>query len=300
MKINAVYRIIEDRPIYLSTGPKHWGQIPVSNAQGFVFCHPMWFFGLKSIPLYWRLRRSLKRKNLKLVLLQNSRLEQVIALLAGFNTYLLNQNLHADESEFKVRDHVVKKYDAVYVAAAAPYKRIHLALKVKSLFVVTYFWPDVRDDLGFWNLGLFEDRLKNVEHNKERITRADVGKILNEAHCGLALSRVEGAMWAVQEYLLSGIPVVTTRNLGGRNRYLSKFNAVFVKANQDSVAKGVAKAKAMTKSPEEIRSQVLAEMGKERKRFVRLVHKQVDLSQDELGHLAKIWGDGGLNRFRII
>lgn len=300
MKINAVYKILNDKPVYLSTGPKHWDQIPQPNEYGYMFCHPMWFFGVKSIPLYWRLRRSLKKKNITLILLQNSRVEYLIGLLAGFDSYLLNQNMHADESEFIVRDGVVKKYDAVYVAAAASYKRIHLALKLKSLFVVTYFWPDIRDESGFWNLGLFDDRLINVEHNRDRIERSEVGKILNEAHCGLALSRVEGAMWAVQEYLLSGIPVVTTWNLGGRNRYLNKRNSVFVAANPFSVARGVKAAKALATSSEEIRAETLSEMQNDRKRFLKVVQKQVGLSQAELGNLGQIWSDGGLNRLRII
>ena len=113
MKINAVYKIVEDKPVYLSTGPKHWGQIPESKEQGYMFCHPMWFFGIKSIPLYWKLRRQLKRKNLKLIILQNSRIEYLIGLLTGFDSYLMNQNMHADESEFMVRDYVAKKHDAV-------------------------------------------------------------------------------------------------------------------------------------------------------------------------------------------
>ena len=224
MKINAVYQIVPDKPVYLSTGPKNWGQIPSPIGTGFLFCHPMWFFGLKSIFIYWRLQRSLRRKGIELILLQNSPLENLIGRMSGFDSYLLNQNMHADEAEFTVQDDVDKKYDAVYVAAAARYKRIHLALQVQRLFVVTYFWPDVRDAEGYWNLGLFDKRLKNVEHNKNRIERKEVGQIINEAHCGLALSRVEGAMWAVQEYLLSGVPVVTTWNLGGRNHYLNRSN----------------------------------------------------------------------------
>lgn len=300
MKINAVYKILEDKPVYLSTGPKHWDKIPESNEQGYMFCHPMWFFGVKSIPLYWRLRRGLKSRNIKLLLLHNSRIEYLIGLLAGFDSYLLNQNMHADESEFIVRDDVAKRYDAVYVAAAARYKRIPLALKVKSLFVVTYFWPDIRDESGFWNLGIFDHRLNGVEHNKDRIERSEVGKKLNEAHCGLALSRVEGAMWAVQEYLLSGIPVVTTWNLGGRNRYLNKGNSVFVMANQTAVARGVKRAKSIAKSPQEIRSQVISEMKKERMRFVEFVQKRVGLSQNEIAILSNIWAEPGLNSIRVL
>ena len=41
-----------------------------------------------------------------------------------------------------------------------------------------------------------------------------VRRILVQSHCGLALSTEEGAMYASGEYLLAGLPVVTTA-LGG-------------------------------------------------------------------------------------
>lgn len=299
MKINAIYKLAHSRPIYLSTGPKNWKNLPVSEEKGIMFCHPMWFFGFRSVPLYKRLARELKGKNISLVLLQNSMLENVIGTIAGFKTYLANQNMHADETEFCVKATAPKEFDAVYVAAAAPYKRIHLALTIKDLFVVTYFWPDLRNDNGKWDLRLLNKRLAHVNHNDERISREEVGAIINKAHCGLALSRIEGAMWAVQEYLLCGIPVVTTRNLGGRGHYLNANNSVVVCSTPKAVRQGVEDLKSKNFDPELIRSNVLNEMKRNRDKFCDIVTRHVNLDDDEKNYLNNIWYSGGLEKIRL-
>ena len=300
MKINAIYQIVKNRPIYLSTGPKNWRDIPVAMEPGFLFCHPMWFFGFRSVPLYKRLAQELKVKNISLILLQNSSLENLIGKATGFKTFLLNQNMHADEQEFTIQNSRSKKYDAVYVAAAAPYKRIHLALDVKSLFVVTYFWPELRNEAGKWDLSLLDDRFASVMHNEDRISRKEVGAIINQAFCGLALSRVEGAMWAVQEYLLCGIPVVTTRSLGGRGHYLNRQNSIVVRSKSRAVLKGVAEIKSREYNPELIRSNVLEAMEKNRDQFCTIVAKHVALNDIEKRDLRGIWYSGGLESIRIV
>lgn len=300
MKINAIYQIVKNRPIYLSTGPKNWRDIPVAKEPGFLFCHPMWFFGFRSVPLYKRLARELKDKNISLILLQNSYLENLIGTATSFKTFLLNQNMHADEQEFTIQNSRSKKYDAVYVAAAAPYKRIHLALDVKSLFVVTYFWPELRNEAGKWDLSLLDDRFASVKHNEDRISRKEVGAIINQAFCGLALSRVEGAMWAVQEYLLCGIPVVTTRSLGGRGHYLNRQNSIVVRSKSRAVQKGVAELKSREYDPQLIRCNALKAMEKNRDQFCNIVAKHVALNDIEKRDLRRIWYSGGLESIRIV
>ena len=208
--------------------------------------------------------------------------------------------MHADEHEFTIQNSNPKKYDAVYVAAAAPYKRIHLALAVKNLFVVTYFWPELRNDAGKWDLSFLDSRFASVMHNEDRISRKEVGALINQAICGLALSRIEGAMWAVQEYLLCGIPVVTTRSLGGRGHYLNRQNSIVVGSNPRAVLKGVEEMKARAYNPELIRSNVIEEMKKNRAQFCGIVAKHVTLNDAEKMYLREIWYSRGLESIRIV
>jgi len=216
----------------------------------------MWFFGPKSVRLYAKQAKHLADKGIKLVLLQNSQIEFQIGRLAGFPCYLINQNIHVNEHVFQPRP-AAKEYDAIYTSAAARYKRIHLGLGIRRLFVLTYFWPDKRDASGKWNLELFDPRLRNVAHNREKLEPQEIAPLLNTAGCGLALSLVEGAMYASMEYLLCGLPVVTTRNVGGRDFFLNSSNSVHVRATRAAVASAVADVSCRTAGGDEIREAVL-------------------------------------------
>ncbi|WP_164127899.1 glycosyltransferase, partial [Stenotrophomonas maltophilia] len=52
-----------------------------------------------------------------------------------------------------------------------------------------------------------------------RLTPEAVNRVYNQAAVGLCLSAVEGAMCASMEYLMAGLPVVSTPSVGGRDVY---------------------------------------------------------------------------------
>lgn len=299
MQINAIYQLLADPEVYLSTGTKNWHKLPDSRGKGFLLCHPMWCFGLKSIDPYRRLAKMLREKGLQLVMLHNSRIEAAVGAFSGLPSHLLNQNMHICEHRFQPRD-VPVQYDAIYTAAAARYKRIELALDVPKLFVLTYFWPEVRDEHGKWQLRLFDPKLTGLKHNNDRIAPTEVPRLLSSARCGLALSRVEGAMWASMEYLMCGLPVVSTWNLGGRDFYLDESNCVRVYATRAAVKEGVRAAPARCASGDEIRRLALGKVTEQRARFVELVSQLSH--RPDLDSIAQGWwaAPDGIHAHRII
>lgn len=62
-----------------------------------------------------------------------------------------------------------------------------------------------------------------------------VNTIVNKSKCSLALSKKEGAVFAVIESLLAGVPVVTTKSKGGLDFFFSAENSLMVEANADVV-----------------------------------------------------------------
>jgi len=52
---------------------------------------------------------------------------------------------------------------------------------------------------------------------------------------GLCLSKKEGAMFASIEYLLCGLPIVSTRSVGGRDEFFTDKNCIFAEDNAESV-----------------------------------------------------------------
>ena len=91
----------------------------------------------------------------------------------------------------------------------------------------------------------FENPLKldqlNSFLNMPILNSKSVSYILNKSKVGVILSHKEGACYASIEYLLSGLPVVTTRNIGGRNVFLDKRFCKFVFSNSISVERAVSK-----------------------------------------------------------
>jgi hypothetical protein len=76
-------------------------------------------------------------------------------------------------------------------------------------------------------------------------------KILNQSKVGLILSELEGCPRCVVEYLLCGLPVVSTKFLScGRKRFLNHKNSIIVDDTEEDVAIGVAKAIKMLDSGE--------------------------------------------------
>lgn len=267
MKINAVYKISDNPVVYIGLGSNNWEKLTNNATQpAYLLVHTMWYLGLSSIPLYKKFERKLKKRNVRLILLCNSKREWRIAKLFGFRCYFVNQNIHVSEQTFYVKPGTGKIYDAVYTAQARKFKRLWLAKDVEKLYIVTYFWPDPCNDLH-----VFEPTIQHAEYNRDRIESNEVNDILNKSFCGLALSKKEGAMYAAVEYMFAGIPVVSTKSIGGRDVFFDNRYVIIVKDNAKSVAEGVKKAKQLNISPQMIRLATIEKINVHRFKFYNLI-----------------------------
>ena len=272
MKVNELYKVSVKPEIWLGIGSKHWNELQgTADKPVYLLSHPMWHFGLKSAWLYRKLHNMLAKKHVKLIMLMNTTAEQRLGKWAGLDSHFINQNIHVCEHKFHVAHNGSRKHEAVYIAAAQPYKRLQLAKNIKNLFVITYFWPDVRNDKGEWDLHAFEPSIAHADFNRHRIGQEEINRILNDSVCGLALSKKEGAMLASLEYQLSGLPVVTTRSLGGRDVFLDPRHTVWVRDDAASVAEGVRQMVKAQHDPALIRKHTLENLEVHRRKFYDLV-----------------------------
>ena len=120
-----------------------------------------------------------------------------------------NHNLYINEHLYKPLAEP-KIYDAIYTAQLAAFKRLALAKQVERLMVVSYGG----------DLHAYCPDLQHAEFNREFLPRPELARKYNQAYAGLCLSAQEGAMLASCEYLLCGIPVVSTPSQGGRDEFL--------------------------------------------------------------------------------
>lgn len=166
-------------------------------------------------------------------MLCNSRVEHGWALDEGFeNARWVNQNCFLDPRILFIRPDVPKAYDAVYAGRIIPVKRHHLASRVRNAYALRY--PSDPEEPPSFYAGF----------NRRWLTPYDVCETLNRARVGLILSELEGGNYATAEYLLCGLPVVSTPipalgTLGGREEYLDDDNCVYCDPHPEAVKAAV-------------------------------------------------------------
>ncbi len=94
-------------------------------------------------------------------------------------------------------------------------------------------------------------------------------------------------MYASAQYLLAGLPVVTTHNIGGRDVFFHPEHVRWVDDDPDCVAAAVRDLVANPPDPQEVRSRVLETMAEHRTRLVALLNDIYRVEQ-----CAESWADG--------
>lgn len=184
----------------------------------------------------------------------------------------INKNAFTREDEFRIQNGKDKKYDAIMNARMRRFKRIELARRVERLAVITAvdnedYFEEVRSvlDGAAW--------LNFQEGEYTYLSRTEVASALNAARTGLILSAVEGTNRASIEYLLCGLPVVSTPSQGGRDVFFDEDYCAIVEPTADAVRKGVKRMIARDISPAYIREQTLRCVREHRSRFLDLVNE---------------------------
>jgi len=183
----------------------------------------------------------LKLDKSRFIILCNDFKELQYHLNHGFeNCILLNHNAWVDENKFHILPEE-KIYDALLIARPIPVKRLNLANKIDNLALLT---------------GKHLAKVPLPKHSNKKLftDKTGVCKIINQSKCGLCLSAEEGACYSSSEYLLSGIPVVSTESLGGRDIWYTKENSIICSDNEDAVNDAVQKIISMKVHPEQIRN----------------------------------------------
>jgi hypothetical protein len=201
---------------------------------------------------------------------------------AGIETMWCNHNAFVDERVFKPLPDAcggnVREFDAIYDARFARYKRHPLAAKVRRLALVHYATPGLCEPI-WWVQTLW--RLRHATIINRHVWRywplwlspKGVAAANNRARVGLCLSAVEGPMLASIQYLLCGLPVVTTESVGGRDAFFDGDNSITVKADPDAVAEAVRLLIERKTDPWAIRERTIERMNEHRARLFEYVER---------------------------
>ncbi len=205
----------------------------------------------------------------ELVFLCNSEREVALMSGLGLRAEYCHQNAFLDERKYRIHDRPIK-YDAIYIARITPFKRHHLALGISSLRLIGDHSPQ--------ESAYFAEVMRQFPHAswKRKVFSLFVSRAIGQAHCGLCLSAEEGAMFVSAEYLLSGRPLVSTRNLGGRDAFFEPAYAYLADDSAESVREGVEAMKHCTLTPAEIRRQTIDKSRPHRERLIAILQDICD------------------------
>lgn len=222
----------------------------------------------------------------KLVFLCSTPEEAALLRDVGEAAIFCNMASNSYEAIFCPLDGVGVDFDAIYNAQLAPWKRHELTLGIERCGFLYY-----RDSFGNSTLdserALFERHAAQApEHvfinsyaldgTPIEIGADQVNRHLNRAAVGLCLSEAEGAMFASVEYMLAGLPVVSTPSTGGRHVFFDDDYCLTADPDPRSINEAVQALKARKIPRAHIREKTLARLQPHRDRLVDLVNRILD------------------------
>lgn len=209
--------------------------------------------------------------------LSNTQEIHLARLSQGLNSHFINIGCFVDGDGFRPDDaNAGKLYDAVMIARYDWHnddqiKRHFLASDVPRLALLD---PGYGSSSTYYR-DFYVNKPNCTFANSARLGRGEVTRILRQSHCGLILSSLEGVCRASSEYLLCGLPVVSTASVGGRDVWYDDYNSIIVDDDAAAVADAVMHFVNNPRDPWRIRSDYLRRAARFRQRFVEEVLEPV-------------------------
>lgn len=174
-----------------------------------------------------------KNLNLKNIIMMVPNLDYaLLSMEYEFSYIFMNNNCLLDENIFKNENNVEVIYDCVLNCRPEKWKRPFLAKNVINLAIIKGY--------NFRKNDYYELEQLNPKYiNNKRLEPAQVNKIYNQSHCGGIFSAAEGACYSSSEYLLAGLPVISTKSTGGRDVWYNKDNSIIIEPTENEVVNAI-------------------------------------------------------------
>lgn len=215
-----------------------------------------------------------RRRKHRVIVLCNEPEEQEALAAEGLETAFCSHNAFAEEDVFRPLPQAAPSFDAVYNAGLFDWKRRELARLIPSCAHIYYEAPSVGHTAAIAYLARLRALMPHHRFVNELagdriawLDRPGVNAVLSQCRTGLCLSAIEGAMYASIEYLLAGLPVVSTPSIGGREVFADPEFWLSVPPAAEAVRDGVAEMIARNLPRERIRARTLERVYQHRARL---------------------------------
>lgn len=212
--------------------------------------------------------------------LVNSEDEAILARAAGVPCFVCNHNAFLDEDIFTIDPAAEKKHRAIYDARITDFKRHELAAEVRDLALITYK-SGLNESQDLYNR--IRQLLRHAAWLNEQsdgstrpLSAREVASALNQSRVGLILSQIEGGNYASAQYLLCGLPVVSTPSIGGRDAFFAEPQVAMAEPTPAAIEAAVERLINLNLDPARVRADTLKLMQPHRERFIAAVQKIYD------------------------
>lgn len=230
----------------------------------------------------------------ELVFLCNTEEERRLIAAVGGMAIFSNHNLMVSEDIFRPLPDVPVEFDAVYNGRMSHTKRHYLAFGIERLLHVTFSIGELplAGDRAFIRRLQAQSPRHSIANPLDEgqpgwLSPPEVNRAYARAAVGLCLSPAEGAMCSSMEYLMAGLPVVSTPSLGGRDVFFDPDYCIIAEPDPAAIRRAVETLRDRAIAREEIRNRTMAKVWPQRRAlmdflsalFERMGSDQPPLSQ---------------------
>lgn len=267
MLFHGVYTLNKDPYVLALWGDDAWEAVKqMTYKPDMLLWHCAWYQG--TLPRMMKLKykfHQMSKLGATPHLVVNTPQEERYRQRFGIPGFKSSAYVFVDEHDYRPTTDE-KRYDAVYAAQLKDFKRIPLALDIERLYVMTY-----KSGASEWDLRAEYPEMKNASFNRAWMNPEEKNQLLNQSSVGLCLSKEEGPMLASLEYMLNGLPVVSTPSKGGRDQYYSEDYCRVVPTTTEGVRKGVEDMIRLNPNPAMIRARTIEKLQSDRMIYARYV-----------------------------
>ena len=159
---------------------------------------------------------------------------QYISILSNHNAFI-NENKYTITNESK-------KYDLIINSSFTKLKRLHLSELISNKIYIGYKCGPEKE----FNECLPKDGYIPNFHNRQRnfknwkmVNNNEVISYINQSKVGGIFSPAEGACFSSSEYILCGVPVVSTYCIGGREFWYDGENCILCEPKKDNIKNAI-------------------------------------------------------------
>jgi hypothetical protein len=225
-------------------------------------------------------------KEFNIVILANSLEEKIFfEKKVRCDVLFCNHNAFLDEKKYTIYNSIKQKYDLVIDSAFHEYKNVNIAKKIQNTLHIGYFKYIKRnsDDKVIPNFGILAN-FKDSEY--KRLDKHLINIHYNQSLMGGLFSECEGACFASSQYLLTGLPVISIKSVGGRDIWYNEHNSIICENNEDSVYEAVELSKSKIISGEfnreKIRDLHLKQMDEHRNTLIEYINKRLLNNEEKI------------------